>query len=314
MDSAFRFVHANPFAKKTFFREFRDIYVRRCDDSLGTGSYASVDEYLSLEDMKMYAVKTVRNVSRNAWTKQQVDTEVELFGKLNDMNCPNIIRLVEYFEDGNDYHLVFEKASHGDLFEFMKSKGRFSETEVAVLTKDVVKGLKVMHDQGVMHRDIKMENVLLHMESNRLTAKLCDLNLSSDKPTDMARLVGTLGYCAPEMAINRLQSHVTDMPSHDKRCDLWSLGVLVYELLFMMYPFEKTCSSCRPQPGVPKQKCECETNTAKCIVRGEYMFPEHRKCSSEAMDFVRQLLVVDPAGRMGLGDLLKHPFLCPSHR
>ncbi|CAA9995281.1 unnamed protein product [Nesidiocoris tenuis] len=144
----------------------------------------------------------------------------------------------------NDHESESGDVEGGPLLRRIVEQERFTEREAAEVTRDLATALKFLHKKGIAHRDLKPENILCVSRTSLSPVKLCDLDLGSGVrfspvgPLSTPRLnspVGSAEYMAPEV----VEVFVTDSPtaSYDKRCDLWSLGVVVYILLSGYAPF-----------------------------------------------------------------------------
>ena len=119
------------------------------------------------------------------------------------------------------------------LHDFLKQNGPFSETQAAKILKDIVKGLQYSHSRGIIHRDLKLENILVKTNSDNdiLDLKIADFGLSeliSDKLTTGQGLKGSFEYSAPELFKKNQK--------FDAKVDSWSLGIMLHYLLFGKHP------------------------------------------------------------------------------
>jgi len=224
--------------------------------TIGTGRFGSVR--LATRKSKKYAVKTLRKTSRTPTQEVTI---------LRSLDHPNIVKLYEVIEDSENLHLVLEYCSGGELGEYILSKGRVSEEEARQLIKEVLLAVNHIHNCGVIHRDIKPENFLLEGD-----LKLTDFGLSA-VAKEMSEVVGSPYYIAPEVLKGK----------YDKKCDLWSLGVMLYIMLCGQFPFYG----------------DTNKEVFKKVLKGRVQFKEKpwKSVSSNAKSLIRKLLEVDPAKR-----------------
>ena len=145
------------------------------------------------------------------------------------LDHPNILKIYEVFEDSKKYFLVTELCMGGELFDEIISHGHLSEKESANIVLQMLKGIAYCHSQGIVHRDLKPENILIDKEQDNIL-KLIDFGTASKynkKKGLMKGLKGTSYYLAPEVITKE----------YDERCDVWSLGVIMYILLSGVPPF-----------------------------------------------------------------------------
>ncbi|CAD6191503.1 unnamed protein product [Caenorhabditis auriculariae] len=297
---------------------FYDFY-KLTDEHLGAGAYASVKTCTSLTTGKEYAVKVV-DKNEESHTRSRIMREVNTFNLCK--NHPNIVQLIEWFEDENNFYMVFEKMRGGPLLQHILTRGYFTEEEARRVTKDIASALKFLHDRGVAHRDVKPENVLCTEPDRVSPVKLCDLDLASRavktnsarqhlpqvaSEPDLASPVGSAEFMAPEV----VDAFVGEALKYDKRCDMWSLGVILYIMLCGYVPFQGRCADedCGWMDG---KECEdCQQDLFARIQRGQYDFPEDEwaEISLEARDLVSHLLMKNVAERFTADQVLSHPWI-----
>ena len=206
---------------------------------LGKGSYGSVSKAKDLRTGVVRAVKVVYKPKIENVTR--LKREILIMKRLDH---PNIIRLFEVFEDSKNLYLVMELCTGGELFDRIIRSGHFSERYAAALMKQTFSALAYCHANDVMHRDMKPENLLFVDSSPVSTLKVIDWGFAAKcgKNHKFSSVVGTPYYVAPEVLFG----------NYDKRCDIWSTGVILYILLCGYPPF------CR-------QRAICLTQTDKTI-------------------------------------------------
>jgi serine/threonine protein kinase len=145
---------------------------------------------------------------------------------------PNVVRLSDFFEDAENFYLILEYMGGGDLFDYLKSRSfRLSEERSKEITYQLVLAVQFLHSFGIVHRDIKLENVMMSDVSDLSVPKIADFGLAKIVgPTEKAdEPFGTLGYAAPE---------VLRKEPYGPACDLWSLGCICHALLCGSLPFD----------------------------------------------------------------------------
>ena len=164
---------------------------------------------------------------KNSTAEKRVLQEIQLLRKLDHRN---VVRLLEVFENESAIYLVMEYMDRGDLYTLLKAqkKGRLSEIQTKPLFFQILRGLEYIHSQGVLHRDIKLDNILLDQGMN---LKICDFGISRTIVTNhkMTEQSGTPAFMAPEI--------IAGGGYEGFGSDVWSLGVVLYCLLTGTLPF-----------------------------------------------------------------------------
>lgn len=292
---------------------FQDLY-RLKGEVLGKGAYASVQTCVNILTDIEFAVKVIDKLPGHS--RSRVFKEVETFHHCQ--GHPNIIQLLEYYEDEEKFYLVFEKVEGGQLLEKIQERIHFSEKEASQIVRDLASALSFLHSKGIAHRDLKPENILCVYPDKLSPVKICDFDLGSGikfntsvhSPLATPLLltpVGSAEFMAPEIVDAFLGPEPT---GYDKRCDLWSLGVVVYILLCGYPPFYGNCGSdCGWQRG---ETCSsCQEILFHSIQQGCYDFPDNEwaDISDEAKDLIKRLLVKDARKRISASGVLKHPWI-----
>jgi len=294
---------------------FADLY-KLTGETLGEGSYGKVDTCKNVFTGIEYAVKTIEK-RPGTFNRSKVLKEIEIYHLCRGMK--NIIQLIEFFEEADYFYLVFEKIEGGPLLKQIQQRVCFSEAEAAIIVKDLSEAIKHLHSNGVAHRDLKPDNVLCVHSNAPFPVKLCDFDLSSSVCTDVSTPqllspVGSLEYMAPEVVEAFIASDYDDPDededeiSYNKKCDMWSLGVIMYILLCGYAPFQARCDDldCDWDQG---GACEtCQRILFNNIQAGNVIFPEQHwsKVSSEAKDLIQNLLVLDLSSRFTAEQVLQH--------
>ncbi|KAI9313296.1 kinase-like domain-containing protein [Dichotomocladium elegans] len=248
--------------------------------ALGEGKFGRV--YLAREKASGFvvALKVLykKELAKHG-VERQLRREVEIQGNLRH---PNILRLYGYFHDEKRVFLILEYAARGELYKVLQEKQMLPESTAAQYIAQMANALSYLHSKRVIHRDIKPENLLLGLKGE---LKIGDFGWSVRTGiTDRRSTVcGTLDYLPPEMVQGRV---------HNEKVDLWSLGVLLYELICGQPPFEEN---------------EGYEATYRRIISVDLKIPTF--VSKEASDLIRRLLVYKAVNRIPLRDVVKHPFI-----
>jgi NIMA (never in mitosis gene a)-related kinase len=238
---------------------------------LGKGTYGSVYKARRESDGVAYAVKVVSLSSLNHRETEDSVNEIRIMASFNS---PFIVRFYEAFCDNKRLCIVTEYCRLGDLSHLIERKKKkskkFSEDVIWRFLLQLLDGLKVLHSCGVVHRDLKSANILLSAPD---LLKIGDLGISTVlHKTELARTqIGTPLYIAPEVWKRR---------PYDQKCDMWSLGVLLYEMMTFTYPFMGNGSS----------------DLAQRVCLGRYTLPT-LPYSNDLVSIVRRLLQVSPVLR-----------------
>uniref|UniRef100_A0A8C5HWI4 non-specific serine/threonine protein kinase n=1 Tax=Gouania willdenowi TaxID=441366 RepID=A0A8C5HWI4_GOUWI len=309
-------------ATDSFSGRFEDVY-RLQEELLGEGAYARVQTCINLITNKEYAVKIIDKIPGHS--RSRVFREVEMLYQCQGHS--NILELVEFFEEEDKFYLVFEKLRGGSILAHIHKRRHFSEQEACVVVQDIASALDFLHNKGktttlfvlftgMAHRDLKPENILCESEHKISPVKICDFDLGSgiklnsdSSPISTPELLtpcGSAEYMAPEV----VEAFSEEATIYDKRCDLWSLGVILYIMLSGYPPFVGRCGGdCGWELGEPCHTCQ---NTLfESIQEGKYEFPEKEwaHISSSAKDLISKLLVRDAKNRLSASQVLQHPWV-----
>jgi len=296
---------------------FQDLY-QMTGEILGQGAYASVRTCRNIWTDQEFAVKIIDKVPGHS--RQRVFKEIDTF--YHCRGHKNIIQLIEYFEEPDRFYLVFEKINGGQLLDHIQNRVKFTEKEASYVIRDLAGALQFLHKKGIAHRDLKPENVLCEYEDQLCPVKLCDFDLGSGikfnsqsqfgSPISTPALltpVGSAEFMAPEVVEAFMDDSERDL-AYDKRCDLWSLGIIMYILLCGYPPFSGNCGSkCGWNQGEPCNACQ--ELLFHSIQDGHFDFPhtEWRDISGEAKDLISKLLVKDARQRLSAEMVLSHPWV-----
>lgn len=252
---------------------------------LGTGAFSEVRLAESKENPgEMYAVKIIDKKALKG-KEDSLENEIRVLRRLTH---PNIVQLLETYEDKNKYYLVMELVTGGELFDRIVAKGSYTEKDASDLIRQVLEAVNYMHEQGVVHRDLKPENLLYYSPDDDSKIMISDFGLSKMEESGiMATACGTPGYVAPEVLAQK---------PYGKAVDVWSIGVISYILL---------C-------GYPPFYDENDANLFAQILKGDFEFdsPYWDDISDSAKEFISRLMCVDVEKRYTCRQALAHPWIC----
>jgi len=312
--------------------QFCDVY-RLTGEVLGEGSYGKVEECANIFTNAKFAVKIISK-SNVHFSRPKMLKEIELYFLCQGI--PEIIQLIEYFEEPDFFYLVFEKAKGGPLLSQIQRRVHFTEREAAAIIRDLAAALSHLHSRGIAHRDVKPENVLCYNDGENgkddfLPVKLCDFDLCSAvyqsiTTPKLQSPVGSVEYMAPEvveafsvdldffgheMQPDTFEEEDDVELTYDKRCDLWSLGIIAYILLCGYLPFSGRCGEDCGWEDRGQECSECQHRLFQSIKSGVLIFPEKHwsGVSDEAKDLITKLLVRDASQRLDATSILNHPWV-----
>lgn len=279
-------------ATDSFSGRFEDVYQLQ-EDVLGEGAHARVQTCVNLITNQEYAVKIIEK--QLGHIRSRVFREVEMLYQCQGHR--NVLELIEFFEEEDRFYLVFEKMRGGSILSHIHRRRHFNELEASVVVQDVASALDFLHNKGIAHRDLKPENILCEHPNQVSPVKICDFDLGSGiklngdcSPISTPELLtpcGSAEYMAPEV----VEAFSEEASIYDKRCDLWSLGVILYILLSGYPPFVGHCGSdCGWDRG---EACPaCQNMLFESIQEGKYEFPDKdwSHISFAAKDLISKLL------------------------
>lgn len=254
-------------------------------ESLGKGSFGLVQKIRRKGTHKVYALKSMHKqevIDSNL--VDQVELEIQVQRKLKH---PNVLRLYKHFEDDENVYLLLEYCAKGELYQILRTQKfrRFSEPIAWRYFVMVANGLQYLHGNKIVHRDIKPENLLVNEED---VLKIGDFGWCAEFRVKRTTFCGTLDYLAPEMIQGK---------GHDHTLDIWSTGVLLYEMVVGRPPFQSTNHG----------------HLISKILTLQLVFPYF--VSNAVQDLVVRLLRHDPRERLPLAEALRHRWVseggCP---
>ncbi|KAF7208702.1 NUAK family SNF1-like kinase 2 [Nothobranchius furzeri] len=247
-------------------------------ETLGKGTYGKVKKARERSG-RLVAVKSIRKEKiKDEQDLVHIRREIEIMSSL----ChPHIISIYEVFENKDKIVIVMEYASRGDLYDYICDKKNLSERDARHFFRQVVSAVHYCHQNGIVHRDLKLENILLDANSN---VKIADFGLSNLYHGDefLQTFCGSPLYASPEIVNGR--------PYRGPEVDTWSLGVLLYTLVHGTMPFD----------GLNHKMLVQQIST------GNYRKPSR---PSDACGLIRWMLMVNPERRATIEEVAGHWWL-----
>lgn len=251
---------------------------------LGSGQFGAVSVAKHRFTSQLYALKKIpKSMVISLGQFDHVENERDVMVRVIS---PFLVRLFRGFHDYENLYMVLELVPGGELFHLLDMEGRFNEQATRFFAASVILGLRALHSQGIVYRDLKPENLLLDADGY---LKICDFGFAKQVGSGKTfTFCGTPDYQAPEI-IKRV--------GHSYAADYWALGVLIYELLVGDAPF---C----PDDDDPR-------GTYKNILQGALKIPTW--ISNQAADIISKLLTQAPEKRLGCGrngikEIMAHPW------
>ena len=259
---------------------FRDYYIM--DELKGSGGFGKVYSCIHKASGHERAVKVVPKSDSKG--NKAVRKE---FKFLTQLDHPNLCRAYELFEDAENLFIVTDLYEGGDLFELVRKQGPLKEHEAAIVMQQLLSCIHHCHENNIVHRDLKMENILLQ-KNDFHNLKVIDFGLSKEPKANkkaFSDVVGSVSYLSPQMLEYE----------YNLKCDIWALGVVAYVLLCGRFPFEA------------RKKVDEIHNIASGLVHFNHsIFDTY---STGCTRFIRSLLAYKEDDRPSAKEALRHPWL-----
>jgi len=264
---------------RTRAKTFEEVY--RVGDIIGKGGFGTVYAGVRVTDSLPVAIKHVAKHKVTEWAHlgaHKVPLELKLLNKVQGV--PGVIRLYDFFERKDSFIYILERPEQcKDLFDFITDKGALSEELAKEFFRDIVATIIACHRRGVTHRDIKDENILLDLN----TGRLCLIDFGSGafvKSEAFLEFDGTRVYSPPEW--------ISEGQYHYGPATVWSLGVLLYDMVCGDIPFERD-----------EEICNADLTWRKEI-------------SPLCVDLIKSCLTVEQESRIDIDKILSHPWMMDS--
>ncbi|KAL4708428.1 hypothetical protein ACJJTC_019664 [Scirpophaga incertulas] len=246
---------------------------------LGQGTYGKVQLGINKKTGQEVAIKTIKKCKIESEADLvRIRREVQI---MSSVRHPNIVHIYEVFENSEKMILVMEYCSGGELYDYLSQKKVLQEDEARRLFRQIATAVYYCHIHKICHRDLKLENVLLDQTGS---AKIADFGLSNvfKETSLLSTFCGSPLYASPEI--------VKGTPYIGPEVDCWSLGVLLYTLVYGAMPFDGSNFK----------------RLVRQISNGDYYEP---KSPSTASPLIRDMLTVDPVKRADIAYICDHPWV-----
>ena len=249
---------------------------------LGSGSYGRVYLIKHNKTNEEYALKVIdkKKLMQMYGRIDIIKNEINIHSKLSH---ENIIRLYNVYEDENSINLILEYAKNGNLYELLsqpENKKGLDEQRAFDYFIQVVNAVYYLHQNNIIHRDIKPENILIGKKG---LLKLCDFGWAKELTLEnRSTFCGTVEYMAPE---------IVGSENYDFGVDIWSLGILLYEMVIGHSPFK--------------------AKNMKSVILNikSHDLTYEKPLSRECRNLIEKILNINPQKRLKIKDILEHPFV-----
>ncbi|KAL1515336.1 hypothetical protein AB1Y20_001967 [Prymnesium parvum] len=270
-------------------RKLRDVYETAEGAVLGRGACGTVSVVKRKDTGELYAMKQVTLDGMTGGTVEELRKEIDI---QRGLTHPNICRLFESFEEDNNIFIIMEICTGGALVSRMKThRHGYGERAAATLVEKMLSAVLYCHHNGVVHRDIKLDNFIYENEAEDAELKLIDFGFAAEVQEGKESMwdqLGTPSYMAPELWSDSAKEY-------DSSVDMWALGVVTFMLLSGKRPFHH----------------QDRKEKARMIKHDPLVFKgaEWDRVSEEAKDFCRKLMQKNPRDRMPASEAIAHPWI-----
>ncbi|CAO3656552.1 unnamed protein product [Mucor fragilis] len=243
-------------------------------ETIGEGTFGKVKKGTHKLTGRLVAIKKI--------SKQHAPMMAREIHHHRQLKHPNIVMLYEMITTESCIHIISEYCPNGDLLDALTDSGRCSDIRVHKWFRQLTDAIKYCHTRGIVHRDLKLENILLDADDN---VKICDFGFArfTQKNQYLETFCGSLSYSAPEVILRKKYT--------GPETDIWSLGVILYTLLAGEYPFDD----------------DSEIMTQRKIVQVDYEMPFY--FSASLQDLIRHMLQANPADRLSIDAIVDHAWM-----
>ena len=253
-------------------------------ENLGKGSYAIVKAANSKKHKRRVAIKIVsKKKAPEDYLTKFLPREIQVLKRLRHQHC---ISLLEAIETNTRIYLIMNLAENGDLLEYIRSKGPLSDDEARKLFRQLVAATEYFHNLGIVHRDLKCENLLLDINTNMIISDFGFARSQMISPETGKRKLsqtfcGSYAYAPPEI--------LRGIAYDGTLADIWSLGVVLFTMVSASLPFD-----------------DSNLKTLLEQVMRPVHFSSRRNISIEAKDLITKMLTPDVRKRILISEIKQH--------
>lgn len=282
-------------------------------NTIGKGTFSTVKLGEHIKTKQKVAIKILNKEKiKEKEDLERIKREIKI---LQMMDHPNIIKTYKISENAKNYYIIMEYCDGGELFNYIVEKEKLDENEASMFFYQLISALEYIHSLGITHRDLKPENLLL---VNNKIIKIIDFGLSNyfNGEKQLETPCGSPSYASPEI--------IKGEAYNGFNIDIWASGIILFAMLCGYLPFdddEEEEDDDEDEAGKHSSEDDINRKSSKeissddsednevlfqKILEGKLEFPSH--LSSDAVDLMKKILVVDPNKRIQIKDIKKHKF------
>ena len=266
------------------YMNFSDFY--EIKQVIGKGRYGVVNLGIQKNNGQLVAIKVINK--KNVKTVEDKELVKFEIGILKQCHHPNIVHLFDYLENMDHIFIIMEYIEGDNLTQYIKKHNNdLSEMHIGHIMSQISNAIKYLHQYGIVHRDLKTDNIMIENKTNNITVKIMDFGLSKivSPREKMTEGYGTLYYIAPEVLLKK---------PYNKEIDIWSMGIILYFLLCGYLPFRGKNENIIAEKIV-YEPVEFENN-------------EWEIRSKKVKDLIMRCLEKSPADRISIDEFITHPW------
>ena len=267
---------------------------------IGQGAFGKVNLGLNVLTGRVVAIKSFKKSTEEKFKSNMKKVMYET-NLMKNLNHPNITKILEVFNDEDYMLIIMEYINGGNLFSFVKKRRKLSEKIAKFLFRQIILGLKYIHSQGIVHRDIKLENIIIDFNN---TIKICDFGIGKVLKSSEELLYdkcGTPMYMAPEIVLSNKHNGYKGFP-----VDIWACGITLYIMLTGTLPFNLNNKS---NDELSLKEIKKKDNTDLQIQIINFNPKKIKNISDEANNLLNGLLNKNPEKRLTCDEILNHQWL-----